>query len=72
VPDAISTHALRTPIGRYGGALVQIRPDDLAALVIRALIARSGIDPQLIEDVASSKETTHCTIDGATSSSATG
>jgi acetyl-CoA acetyltransferase len=72
VPEAIITHALRTAIGRYGGALAQIRPDDLAALVICALIARSGIDPQLIEDVTNSKETAHCTIDGTTSSSATG
>ena len=43
--------ALRTPIGRYGGALASIRPDDLAALVIRAVVERSGIDPALIEDI---------------------
>lgn len=43
--------ALRTPIGRYSGALSSVRPDDLAALVIRAVIARSGIDPGLIDDV---------------------
>ena len=43
--------ALRTPFGRYGGALASVRPDDLAALVIRALVDRSGIDPALIEDV---------------------
>ena len=43
--------AVRTPIGRYGGALAGIRPDDLAALVIRAVVDRSGIDPALIEDV---------------------
>jgi 3-oxoadipyl-CoA thiolase len=43
--------ALRTPIGRYGGALASIRPDDLAAHVIRAVIARSGIDAALIDDV---------------------
>ncbi len=47
----VITHALRTPIGRYGGALASVRPDDLAALVIRALVERSGIDPYLIEDV---------------------
>ncbi len=51
MPNAIITHALRTPIGRYGGALATLRPDDLAALVIRALIERSGIDPTQIEDV---------------------
>ena len=43
--------ALRTPIGRYGGALAMVRPDDLAALVIRAIVERSGIDPAAIEDV---------------------
>src|SRR5215212_9354594 len=47
----VITHALRTPIGRYGGALAGVRPDDLAAIVIRALIERSAIDPRLIEDV---------------------
>jgi 3-oxoadipyl-CoA thiolase len=51
MPTAVITHALRTPIGRYGGALAGVRPDDLAALVIRALIERSVIDPLLIEDV---------------------
>lgn len=43
--------ALRTPVGRYGGALASIRPDDLAAHVIRAVVARSTIDPSLIDDV---------------------
>src|SRR5512144_1928772 len=43
--------ALRTPIGRYGGALAAVRPDDLAALVVRAVVERSGIDPALVEDV---------------------
>jgi 3-oxoadipyl-CoA thiolase len=43
--------ALRTPIGRYGGTLSSIRPDDLAAHVIRAVINQSGIDPSLIDDV---------------------
>ena len=43
--------AVRTPIGRYGGALSTVRPDDLAALVIRAVVDRSGIDPAVIEDV---------------------
>ncbi|MCU0494592.1 MAG: thiolase family protein [Chloroflexaceae bacterium] len=51
MPRAVITHALRTPIGRYGGALASVRPDDLAALVIRALVARSGIEAALIEDV---------------------
>jgi len=43
--------ALRTPFGRYGGALASIRPDDLAAVVIRAVVERSGIEPAAIDDV---------------------
>ena len=43
--------AVRTPIGRYAGALASVRPDDLAALPIRALVERSGIDPAAIDDV---------------------
>ena len=43
--------ALRTPIGRYGGTLSSVRPDDLAAHVIRAVVERSGIDPALVDDV---------------------
>ncbi len=43
--------ALRTPIGRYGGALARVRPDDLAALVISSVVQRSGVDPHLIDDV---------------------
>ncbi len=43
--------ALRTPVGRYAGALASVRPDDLAAHVIRAVVERSGIDPSLIDDV---------------------
>jgi 3-oxoadipyl-CoA thiolase len=49
--DAWIVEAVRTPIGRYGGALASVRPDDLAAAVLRAVVARSGIDPTLIEDV---------------------
>ena len=43
--------ALRTPIGRYGGALASVRPDDLAAQVLQAVVDRTGIDPGLIDDV---------------------
>ncbi len=43
--------ALRTPIGRYGGALKDVRPDDLAAHVIRNLVKRTGIDPHDVADV---------------------
>ena len=42
---------MRTPIGRYGGALATVRPDDLAALVLRAVVDRAGVDPALVEDV---------------------
>ncbi len=44
--------ALRTPFGRYGGGLADIRPDDLAATVLRALIDRNpGLDPARVDDV---------------------
>ena len=49
--EAWIVEAMRTPVGRYGGALAGVRPDDLAALVIRAVVERSGIDPAVIEDV---------------------
>src|SRR5688500_3529189 len=42
---------LRTPFGRYGGALKDVRPDDMAAHVIRAVVERTGIDPSTIDDV---------------------
>ena len=48
---AFITAAVRTPIGRAGGALAEIRPDDLAAAAIRALISRAGIPAARIEDV---------------------
>ncbi len=51
VREAWIIEAVRTPIGRYGGALAGIRPDDLAACALRAVVDRSGIDPGLIEDV---------------------
>ena len=51
MPRAAIITALRTPIGRYGGALSAVRPDDLAAHVIRAVVDRSGIDPTTIDDV---------------------
>jgi len=43
--------AVRTPVGRHAGALAHVRPDDLAAVPLRALVARTGIDPAAIEDV---------------------
>ncbi len=50
--DAYVLDAIRTPFGRYGGALAGARPDDLAAHVVREVVARSpGLDPAAIEDV---------------------
>ena len=49
--EAWIVSAVRTPIGRYGGALAGVRPDDLAALVIRAAVDRAEIPPEQIEDV---------------------
>jgi len=44
--DAFICDAIRTPIGRYGGALAAVRPDDLAAIVLRELLRRnSSLDP---------------------------
>ncbi len=43
--------ALRTPVGRHGGSLADVRPDDLAAVPIKAVVERSGIDPASIDDV---------------------
>ena len=49
--EAWIVEAVRTPIGRYGGALAGVRPDDLAATVLEAVVARSGIDSAIIDDV---------------------
>ena len=49
--DAVIVDAVRTPVGRHGGALATVRPDDLAAIPIRALVERTGVDPRAIDDV---------------------
>ncbi len=49
--DAYIIDACRTPVGRYGGALASVRPDDLAAVVVKALVERTGIDPATVDDV---------------------
>jgi 3-oxoadipyl-CoA thiolase len=49
--EAWIVEAVRTPVGRYGGALASVRPDDLAATAIRGLVDKAGIDPAQIEDV---------------------
>jgi 3-oxoadipyl-CoA thiolase len=48
---AVIVDALRTPIGRYAGALKEVRPDDLAALVVSQAVQRNQLDPATIEDV---------------------
>ncbi len=48
---AVVLAAVRTPIGRYGGGLAAVRPDDLAALAVAAAVERAGVDPAEIEDV---------------------
>ena len=49
--EAWIVEAVRTPVGRYGGALASVRPDDLAATVLEAVVARSGIDAAIVDDV---------------------
>ena len=49
--DAVIVDAVRTPVGRHGGALAAVRPDDLAAVPIRALLERTAIDPPAVDDV---------------------
>jgi 3-oxoadipyl-CoA thiolase len=49
--EVVIIDAVRSPIGRAGGALSSVRPDDLLADILKGLIKRTGIDPALIEDV---------------------
>ncbi len=51
MPDVVIIDAIRTPIGALGGALAKVRPDDLAALVLKTLLERSQLDPALVEEV---------------------
>ncbi len=51
VREVVVVSAVRTPIGRYGGALARVRPDDLAAIAIRAALDRAGIAGDEIDDV---------------------
>jgi len=51
VSRAVLLSAVRSPVGRYGGGLSGIRPDDLAAAVVRAAVDRAGVAPEEIEDV---------------------
>lgn len=49
--EAFLVGGARTPVGRYGGALSAIRPDDLAALAVRAAVERAGLDPAVVDEV---------------------
>src|SRR5512134_1809264 len=49
--DAVIIDAIRTPIGALGGILSSLRPDDMAALVIKEIVSRNQLDPALIEEV---------------------
>jgi 3-oxoadipyl-CoA thiolase len=51
MPEAVIIDAIRTPIGALGGALAAVRPDDLAAHVLKAIIRRTNIDPAIVEEV---------------------
>ena len=49
--EAFLVGGVRTPVGRYGGALSAVRPDDMAALTLRELVHRTGLDPATIDEV---------------------
>jgi len=51
MPEAVIIDAVRTPIGNFRGALSSVRPDDLAAIVLKAIVERTGIDPGIVEEV---------------------
>ena len=51
MPEAVIIDAVRTPIGALGGVLATVRPDDLAAHILQALVERTQIDPSLVEEV---------------------
>jgi 3-oxoadipyl-CoA thiolase len=51
MPEVVIVDAIRTPIGALGGALAKVRPDDLAALVLKAMLERNALDPALVEEV---------------------
>lgn len=49
--EAVIIEAVRSPIGRHGGGLASVRPDDLLAQVLKALVNRTGVNPEWVEDV---------------------
>ena len=55
--EAVIVDAIRTPVGVLGGRLSSIRPDDMAALVIREIVQRNDLDPALVEEMAAKVRT---------------
>jgi acetyl-CoA acetyltransferase len=51
MPDAFQVGGVRTPQGRYGGALAGVRPDDLAALVVAEAVRHSGLPGEVVDEV---------------------
>src|SRR5881409_3886669 len=51
MPQAVIVEAVRTPVGKHNGALRDVRPDDLAALVVSEVVRRAGIEPDAVEEV---------------------
>ena len=49
--DVVIIDGVRSPIGKYGGGLSKVRPDDLLADVLKALMERTGVDPELLDDI---------------------
>jgi len=49
MPEAVVIDAIRTPISNFRGGLATLRPDDLAAIVLKAIVERTGIDPAIVE-----------------------
>src|SRR5204862_1704275 len=49
--EAVIVGAVRTPMGRHQGALKDVRPDDLGALVVGEVVRRAGVDPALVDEV---------------------
>ena len=49
--EVVIVDAIRTPVGALGGILASVRPDDMAALVIKEIVQRSSLDPALVEEV---------------------
>jgi len=51
MPEAFLVGGVRTPLGKYGGALAGVRPDDLAALVVGAAVRRAGVSADAVDEV---------------------